>query len=53
MEKGSRLAESVVQARAALDEALAGDALAEADRLETMLFSDYDPHFDGDEPQGL
>ncbi|MFT3768457.1 MAG: hypothetical protein QM820_34345 [Minicystis sp.] len=27
-----------------------GDALAEADRLEVMLFSDYDPHFEGDEP---
>lgn len=30
-----------------------GDALAEADRLETMLFSGYDPYFDGDEPPGL
>ena len=30
-----------------------GNALAEADRLETMLFSDYDPHFEGDEPPGL
>jgi hypothetical protein len=29
------------------------EALAEADRLETMLFSDYDPHFEGDEPPGL
>lgn len=30
-----------------------GDALAKADRLETMLFCGYDPHFDGDEPPGL
>lgn len=30
-----------------------GSALAEADRLEVLLFSDYDPHFDGDEPPGL
>jgi hypothetical protein len=30
-----------------------GDALAEADRLETMLFSSYDPYFDGNEPPGL
>jgi hypothetical protein len=29
------------------------DALAKADRLETMLFSGYDPYFDGDEPPGL
>ena len=25
----------------------------EASRLETLLFSGYDPHFDGDEPPGL
>lgn len=30
-----------------------GDALAKADRLETMLFCGYDPYFDGDEPPGL
>jgi hypothetical protein len=30
-----------------------GKALAEADRLEVMLLSDYDPHFEGDEPPGL
>ena len=106
MNQKRQLAESVVQARAALDQALAGkrrwpkadfhalfdamvaytqstagdemihravassvsglreylevtctqvpgDALAAADRLETMLFSGYDPYFDGDEPPGL
>jgi len=25
----------------------------EASRLETLLFSGYDPHFEGDEPPGL
>jgi hypothetical protein len=30
-----------------------GSALAEADRLEVLVFSDYDPRFDGDEPPGL
>ena len=27
--------------------------LLEAERLECLLFSGYDPHFDGDEPPGL
>jgi len=27
--------------------------LAEADRLETLVFGGYDPHFEGDEPPGL
>jgi hypothetical protein len=30
-----------------------GRILQAADRLETILFSGYDPHFDGDEPPGL
>ncbi len=30
-----------------------GSVLADADRLESMLFSGYDPHFEGDEPPGL
>ena len=30
-----------------------GTILADADRLETMLFSGYDPYFEGDEPPGL
>ncbi len=30
-----------------------GRVLHAADRLETILFSGYDPHFDGDEPPGL
>ncbi len=30
-----------------------GWAIADADRLECMLFSEYDPHFEGDEPPGL
>jgi hypothetical protein len=30
-----------------------GDALFDADRLETMLFSGYDPLFEGDEPPDL
>ena len=29
-----------------------GSALAEADRLEVILFSGYDPHFEGPEPPG-
>jgi lactoylglutathione lyase len=29
------------------------NAVAMADRLETMLLSDYDPHFEGDEPPDL
>ncbi len=28
-------------------------AVADADRLECMLFSGYDPHFEGNEPTGL
>ena len=28
-------------------------AIADADRLECMLFSGYDPYFEGDEPPGL
>ena len=30
-----------------------GDALFDADRLETIVFSGYDPAFEGDEPSGL
>jgi hypothetical protein len=30
-----------------------GKAIRDADRLECMLFSEYDPHFEGDEPLGL
>ena len=30
-----------------------GQALATADRLETILFDGYDPQFEGDEPPGL
>jgi hypothetical protein len=30
-----------------------GDAVFDADRLETMLFAGYDPSFEGDEPPGL
>jgi hypothetical protein len=30
-----------------------GEAISDADRLECMLFSGYDPYFDGDEPPGL
>jgi hypothetical protein len=30
-----------------------GDVLAEADRLECLMFAGYDPYFDGDEPPGL
>jgi hypothetical protein len=30
-----------------------GEVLAEADRLECLLFLGYNPHFDGDEPPGL
>ena len=30
-----------------------GKAIASAARLETILFSGYDPHFDGHEPPGL
>ncbi len=30
-----------------------GSVLADADRLESMLFSGYDPDFEGDEPPGL
>ena len=29
-----------------------GDILAEADRLETLVFAGYDPYFEGDEPPG-
>jgi hypothetical protein len=29
-----------------------GDVLYEADRLQCLLFSGYDPHFEGDEPPG-
>jgi hypothetical protein len=50
------VAESVSGLREYLEVAckrVPGDALAEADRLETMLFSGYDPDFDGDEPPGL
>jgi hypothetical protein len=30
-----------------------GDVLRDADRLECILFSGYDPHFETDEPPGL
>jgi len=30
-----------------------GDVLREAERLECLLFAEYDPHFEGDEPPGL
>jgi hypothetical protein len=30
-----------------------GDVLRDAERLECLLFSGYDPHFEGDEPPGL
>ena len=30
-----------------------GDVLWEAERLECLFFSGYDPHFEGDEPPGL
>jgi len=30
-----------------------GDVLRDAERLQSLLFSGYDPHFDGDEPPGL
>jgi len=33
--------------------AVPGRVLYEADRLECLLFSRYDPHFEGDEPPGL
>ena len=30
-----------------------GEVLAEADRLECLLFAGYDPYFEGNEPPGL
>ena len=30
-----------------------GEVLAEADRLECLLFAGYDSYFEGDEPPGL
>jgi hypothetical protein len=30
-----------------------GDVLRDAERLEYLLFSGYDPHFERDEPPGL
>jgi len=30
-----------------------GTVLSEADRLECLFFSGFDPHFKGDEPPGL
>jgi hypothetical protein len=30
-----------------------GEAIADADRMECMLFLGYDPYFEGDEPPGL
>ncbi len=30
-----------------------GDVLRDAERLESLPFSGYDPHFEGDEPPGL
>jgi len=29
-----------------------GEILYEADRLESLFFAGYDPHFEGDEPPG-
>jgi hypothetical protein len=29
------------------------DVLRDAERLECLLFSGYDPYFEGDEPPGL
>ena len=29
------------------------EVASEADRLESLFFSGYDPHFEGDEPPGL
>jgi hypothetical protein len=34
-------------------ECVPGDVLREAERLECLLFPGYDPHFEGDEPEGL
>ena len=51
---------SVVQAVNGLAEFLQSErkrvpdeVLLESERLECLLFSGYDPHFDGDEPPGL
>ena len=30
-----------------------GNVLRDAERLECLLFREYDPHFEGDEPPGL
>jgi hypothetical protein len=30
-----------------------GTIIADADRLQSPLFSGYDPYFEGDEPPGL
>jgi hypothetical protein len=30
-----------------------GAVVLEADRLESLFFDGYDPHFEGDEPPGL
>jgi hypothetical protein len=30
-----------------------GDVLRDAEHLECLLFSGYDPHFEGNEPPGL
>ena len=30
-----------------------GDVVCEAERLECLLFGEYDPHFEGEEPPGL
>jgi len=30
-----------------------GQAISNADRLGCMLFGEYDPYFEGDEPPGL
>ena len=37
----------------ALGRRIPGKVVYNADRLECMLFSGYDPHFEGDEPPGL
>jgi hypothetical protein len=34
-------------------ECVPGEVLRDAERLECLLFSGYDPHFAGDEPAGL
>ncbi len=42
-----------LQHRETLGRRVPGNALADADRLETMLFAGYDPSFEGHEPPEL